>query len=171
VPSRCFDGHRDALQCAGLASLYQTPLPQPPEQLPEEQGKNRHACPDSSDDDSLSDEWQPQPAVFADWQRKLQAGEDLHVAETSSEQEPTSCPQPQTEMERCCCMVFEDLHKKGCAMRAGRSLAWAPSFGDTGSCTFCTQTSLTSRLDACKPSCSHRTTASSWSPCHWRALT
>ena len=70
----------------------------------------------ASDDESLPDEWQPQERRFAGWEVAVQCGAPLHVPECGGTQLPAELPQPGTELQRCCCVVFEDLHQHGCAI-------------------------------------------------------
>ena len=71
------------------------------------------AC--ASDDESLPDEWQPQERKFAGWEVAVQSGAPLQVPECGGTQLSVELPQPGTELQRCCCVVFEDLHQRGCA--------------------------------------------------------
>ena len=92
---------------AGLVQLYAVNLPAASPHIPKQES--------SSDDESLSEEWQPPKRTLQEWQLRVQAGGSLHVAEQCSNRMPATLPQPASELEQCCCIVFDDLHRKGCA--------------------------------------------------------
>lgn len=70
-----------------------------------------------SDDDSLSDEWQPLSRELAPWQQALHEGQALSVAEEGGDRRPAACPTPDSQGHLAQCIVFDDLHQRGCATR------------------------------------------------------
>lgn len=104
---------------AGLAELYELAPVCPPAEPPESDHSAAQLQPqhthNESDDDSLSDEWQPLQRRLAPWQQALEAAQDCSVMDEGGSRRPVACPAQESQEALAQCIVFDDLHQRGCA--------------------------------------------------------